>query len=143
MSIKSVVALASAFVAASVFAQVPLGTIGNVQGLATVTVGTTGTTAAPGTVITDGMRVVTTSSSSVTLQLNNGCTLTLQPNQAVTVLQRMTCQELTAAVRTVGAPGFALGAGTPAGGLLAVAGLAIAGFAVDRAVQKNPNVSGQ
>ena len=143
MSIKSVVALASAFVAASVFAQAPLGTVGNVQGLVTVTVGTTGTTAVPGSVISDGMRVVTASSSSVTLRLNNGCTLTLQPNQAVTVLERMTCQELTAAVRPVGGPGFALGSGTPAGGLIAVAGLGLAGFAVDRAVLKNPNISGR
>ena len=140
MSFKVIVALGS-LAAASVFAQAPLGTVGNVEGLVTITDGTTGTTAAPGSVITDGMRVVTTSRSSATLQLNNGCTLTLQPNQSVTVERRMTCQELNAAVRSVGGPGLALGGGVPAGGLISVAALGVAAFAVDKALGKNPNVS--
>lgn len=141
VSIKTLLLLTSALIATSVFAQESLGTVGNVQGLVTDTDGATVSSTVQGEVIRDGERFVTSSSGSVTLTLNNGCTLTLQPNQAVTVLKSMTCQELVAAVRPVGAPSFAGGGfGT---GLMSVGGLAIAGFAMHRGLDKNPSISGQ
>jgi hypothetical protein len=149
VSVKPLLMFGAVFFAASAFAQAPLGTVGNVQGLVTVTDGATGGTVAPGSPITNGMRFVTTSSGSVTLQLNNGCSVTVQPNQAVTVLQSMTCQELTAAVQPVGAAGVAAGAGGAFGaggagaGLMGVSALALAGFAANRAIVRNPSLSGQ
>jgi hypothetical protein len=74
--------------------------------------------------------------------LNNGCTLTLQPNQAVTVLKSMTCQELIGAVRPVGGPSFA-GGGSFGTGLMGVGGLALVGFGMHRGLDKNPSISGQ
>lgn len=116
---KLIVALSS-LVAAAAMAQ-SLGTVTNVQGIVTATQGATGTTVAPGAAIANGTRFVTTSTGSVTLTLNSGCVLTLQPGQAVTVLQSMTCQQLTAAVQPVptapGTPVFA-GMGPALVGLL-------------------------
>jgi hypothetical protein len=138
--IKSLL-LTSALIATSVFAQESLGTVGNVQGLVTDTDGATVSSTVQGEVIRDGERFVTSSSGSVTLTLNNGCTLTLQPNQAVTVLKSMTCQELVSAVRPVGGASFA-GGGSFGTGLMSVGGLAIAGFAMHRGLDKNPSISG-
>jgi len=59
--------------------------------------------AAPGSPIPDGARIVTTSSGSAVLQLANGCVIDLKPNQAVTVLRGSSCGELAAAVRPTGA----------------------------------------
>lgn len=155
MSVKPLLMFGAVFLAASAFAQAPLGTVGNVQGLVTVTDGATGGTVAPGSPIANGMRFVTTSSGSVTLQLNNGCTVTVQPNQAVTVLQSMTCQELTAAVQPVGAGiaaggafgrgafGGGFGGGGAGAGLFGVGALTLAGFAVHRVIVRNPSLSGQ
>lgn len=145
MSIENFLVLGSVFIAAVASAQTPLGTVGNVQGLVTVTDGATGGAVAPGSAITDGTRFVTTSSGSVTLQLNNGCTVTLQPNQAVTIDRRMTCQQLIAAVESLGGVGLAGGdgGGSFGKGLLAVGGLALAGFSVHRVLDRNPSLSGQ
>lgn len=144
MSIKHHFILASALLASLAYAQAQVGTVGNVQGLVTDTDGASVSSTTPGERIVDGERFVTSSNGSVTLQLNNGCTLTLQPNQAVTIDSRMTCRELTAAVTPVGGPPGAPGfAGTKAGGLIGVAALTAGFFVVDRAMDKNPNVSGQ
>jgi len=100
MALKKLIVALSSLAAATAMAQ-SLGTITNVQGIVTATQGATGTTVAPGSAIANGTRFVTTSTGSVTLTLNSGCVLTLQPGQAVTVLQSMTCQQLTAAVTPV------------------------------------------
>lgn len=142
MSIKSFFIVGSAFLASGAFAQAILGTVGNVQGLVTDTDGTSVSSTVPGEAIRDGERFVTSSSGSVTLQLNNGCTITLQPNQAVTIDSRMTCRELIAAVTPVGPPNFAGPGGSAARGLLGIAGLAAGGFALHRVLDKNPNLSG-
>src|SRR3954467_3439657 len=115
MALKKLFVALSSLVAAAAMEQ-SLGTVSNVQGIVTATQGATGTTVAPGSAIVNGTRFVTTSTGSVTLSLNNGCVVTLQPGQAVTVLQSMTCQQLTAAVQAVPvAPNAAVaGAGTPA-----------------------------
>ena len=144
MSIKSFFIVASALVASVAFAQESLGTVGNVQGLVTDTDGVTVSSTVSGEGIFDRERFVTSSSGSVTLNLNNGCTIILEPNQAVTIDKRMTCRELVAAVAPVGGLTLAGGAGgSAAKGLLAVAGLAAGGYALHRVLDKNPNLSGQ
>jgi hypothetical protein len=91
----------SALAAASALAQAPLGTVSTVNGVATVTTSTGGTTLVAGAPIVHGSRVVTTSASSVTLRMTNGCTVTVPPAHGVTVLSTMTCQQLQAAVQPV------------------------------------------
>ena len=151
MSIKSFLVVCAAFLAPVSFAQTAqpsLGTVGNVQGLVTDTDGASVTSTSPGEVIHDGERFVTSSSGSVTLQLNNGCNITLQPGQAITIHKNMTCRELIAGIEPVEGVGAGAGlgrfvaAGSPAAGLLAISALSVAGFAVHRAFDKNPNVSG-
>ena len=150
MSIKSFVLIGSALLASVAFAQgdaPSLGTVRNVEGVVTDTDGASITSTGPGEAIHDGERFVTSSSGSVTLQLNNGCTITLQPNQAVTINQSMTCRELVAAVEPVAAPGLGLGrfvaAGSPGLGALAVGGLFLAGYGVHRGLDKDADVSGR
>lgn len=78
-----------------------IGTVTTVNGVATVTTGSSGAAIAPGAVIMHGSRVVTTSTGSVTLRLNNGCTVTVPPGHGVTVLSTQTCEQLTQAIRPV------------------------------------------
>lgn len=101
MATKKLLLAALAFAGTAAFAQAPVGTVVNVNGVVTATTGTTGTTVAPGTAIQNGMRFVTTSNASVTLRLNSGCQVTVPPGHGVTVLSTMTCQQLTAAVQPV------------------------------------------
>ena len=144
MSIKTLVALGSVLVAVSAFAQAPLGTIGSVQGLVTMTDGAAGGTVVPGSPITNGMRFVATSSGSAVLRLNNGCVLTLQPGQAVTVLQNMTCQQLTASVQQAG--GVTVAGAGPSGsagtGALAAGGLVAGSLVLNKTVLKSDSISG-
>lgn len=130
MATKKLLLAALAFAGASAFAQTPLGTVVNVNGVVTATTGTTGTTVGPGTAIQNGMRFVTTSNASVTLRLNSGCQVTVPPGHGVTVMSTMTCQQLTAAVQPVvpvagqpavgPAPGVVGGVIAGAGALLAI-----------------------
>src|SRR3954471_6833539 len=142
MALKKLFVALSSLAAAAAMAQ-SLGTVSNVQGIVTATQGATGTAVAPGSAIINGTRFVTTSTGSVTLALNNGCVLTLQPGQAVTVLQSMTCQQLTAAVQAVPvAPNAAIaaaGGATPAivTGFVIAVGLG----ALQDATSNNENLS--
>jgi hypothetical protein len=132
MAMKKLLAVLSTIACASAMAQGALGTVSNVQGVATATTGTSGAAVAPGTAVTNGMRIVTTSSGSVTVRMNSGCTVTVPPSSGVTVLQSMNCQQLQAAVQPVG---LAIGASafSPnpaffngiilAGGILVVGGI--------------------
>lgn len=117
MTTKNLLLALSTLFAASAFAQAPLGTVTNVEGVVTATQGATGVTVTPGTAIQNGMRFVTTSRGSVTLQLNSGCVVTVPPAHGVTVLQSMTCQQLTAAVQPV-VPVAAQGPIGPAPGIV-------------------------
>ena len=101
MTLKKLLLAVTALIGASAFAQAPLGTVTNVEGVVTATQGATGVNVAPGTPIQNGMRFVTTSRGSVTLRMNSGCTVSVPPGHGVTVLQSMTCQQLTAAVQPV------------------------------------------
>jgi len=136
---KLLLALA-ALAAAPAFAQA-LGVVESVNGVATVTTGTTGLAIAPGAQIMHGSRVITTSSGSVNLRLNNGCTATVPPGHGVTVLSTQTCEQLRAAIQPVtttvntvttrttvpvGAVGFTPTGGVAAAVLLGAAALAIA-----------------
>jgi hypothetical protein len=95
----SLIAIA-AFVAGPVFAQA-LGTVTTVNGVATFTTSTGNAALVAGTPILHGSRVVTTSASSVTLRMNNGCTVTVPPGHGVTILSTQTCAQLQAAVQPV------------------------------------------
>ena len=141
MSVKVIIAVASTLLASAAFAQ-SLGTVGNVNGLITVTDGVTGGTVTPGSQITNGMRFVTTSGASMTLQLNNGCSVPVPANHAVTVLQSMTCQELISAVQPVGGGAVGAGGGSPLVGGLSVAGLTLATGIVSKQVLDNKSISG-
>jgi hypothetical protein len=133
----------STFACVSAMAQATLGTVTNVQGVVTATQGASATTVTAGQAIANGTRFVTTSGGTLTLRLNTGCTVTLQPGQAVTVLQSMSCQQLAASVRpvvvTAGPPSFAP---SPAflNGIVLVAGAAIVILGV-RELTRDDNVS--
>ena len=124
MALKKLFAALASLAAAAAFAQPVLGTVTNVQGVVTATQGATGVAVTPGSPIVNGMRFVTTSSGTATLTLNSGCVVTLQPGQAVTVLQSMNCQQLVAAVQPV-----PVGPGRPilvgGGNGIAIAGLLV------------------
>jgi len=125
--------------ASAAFAQAQLGTVTSVNGVATVTTGTSGVAITTGAPIVEGARVITTSSGSVTFRLANGCTVNVPAGHAVTVSSSLNCQQLQAAVRpvttavttttttTTGTVPAGVGIGTPSG-------LAIAGFAALLAV---------
>jgi hypothetical protein len=137
---KLLLVLSAAFGVAA-FAQPVLGTVSNVQGVVTSIQGATGTVVTEGSPIVNGMRLVTTSSGSVSLSLNSGCTITLHPGQAVTVLHSLSCQQLTAAVQPVPV-GPSLAAANPAlvNGLI-VAGALGAAIAGVRVITKDENLS--
>lgn len=130
MTLKKTLLAAFALFGAAAFAQAPLGTVTSVEGVVTATQGATGVTVAPGTAIQNGMRFVTTSRGSVTLRMASGCTVTVPPGHGVTVLQTMSCQQLTAAVQPVvpvaaASPVFAPPPGL-VNGLIAVGAAAVA-----------------
>lgn len=100
MKFKNLLLALSVLAAAPAFAQT-IGTVTTVNGVATVTTGTTGTAVVVGAPIVNGSRVITTSTGSVTLRLNNGCTLTVPPGHGVTVLSTLTCEQLRAAIQPV------------------------------------------
>jgi hypothetical protein len=130
MSIRTIIAVAIVFASGTALAQEKLGTIDTVQGIVTVTDGTTGGIARTGAPINDGMRFVASSNGSALLRLNNRCDIRLQPNQAVTVLKSMNCAALLAAVQSVGVNVAAAGsAGT---GALATGGLVAGGLVLNK-----------
>lgn len=148
MSRKKLLLALSALAAASAFAQAPavLGTVTNVEGVVTATQGASGVTVITGTPVQNGMRFVTTSRGNVTLRLNSGCTVTVPPSHGVTVLQNMTCQQLTAAVQPV-VPVAATGVAAPSSavinGVVLVGGIAVAAGVLHEVTKNDENLSGQ
>ncbi len=145
MAMKKLLVALFGLAAAAAGAQQALGTVSNVQGVVTVTQGTTGTVVMPGSPILNGMRFVTTSNGTTTLTMNSGCVVTLQPGQAVTVLQSMSCQQLVAAVQPVPvAPGggavFAANPGLVNAFIITV-GLGAAAHGLRRIVADDQNIS--
>src|SRR3569833_1435192 len=145
MTPKNLLLALSTLAAASAFAQAPLGTVTNVEGVVTANQGATCVTVTPGTAIQNGMRFVTTSRGAVTLQLNSGCVVTVPPGHGVTVLQSMTCQQLTAAVQPVLPVAAQTPFGPPPGlinGLIGLAGAAVAVGGLHQSSRNEP-LSGQ
>jgi hypothetical protein len=101
------------FSVAALAQQPTLGHLGNVDGLVTVSDGDTIRTVTSNNPITNGMRILTGSNGKVMLQMNNGCTVEVRPNQSVTVLQGMTCDQLKVAVNDIPGPVLAGGGGGP------------------------------
>jgi hypothetical protein len=150
MTIRKLLLALTAFVGVSAFAQAPLGTVTNVQGVVTATQGATGMTVTPGTVVQNGMRFVTTSNASMTLRLNSGCTVNVPAGHGVTVLQTMTCQQLVAAVQPVvpvaaaaSSQGFAPAAGAVNVGIVVVGALITAAIIEETANNDDQPLSGQ
>ena len=136
---KSLTLLGALALSAAAIAQANLGTVSNTQGLVTMSDGTTFATATAGSPVTDGMRFLTSTGGTVTLQLQNGCTINLQANQALTVQQSMSCAQLNAAIVNV----VPAGGGTFAGGGLPGTTLAALGMGVGILAIQNSNLSGQ
>ena len=131
---KTLVAIA-ALAAAPAFAQA-LGTVAAVNGVVTFSTSSGNSTLVAGAPIVHGSRIVTTSASSVTLRMNNGCTVNVPAGHAVTVLSTQTCAQLQAAVQPVlpvasNAPSTAvMGQSRMMGGMDPVVALWLAGIAL-------------
>ncbi|MES2979224.1 MAG: hypothetical protein V4731_12440 [Pseudomonadota bacterium] len=69
-----------------------VGVIQSAQGLVTVSQGNTLSNALGGSPITNGARIVTTSTGTSSIRLSSGCTIPLSPNQAVTIDTSLSCQ---------------------------------------------------
>lgn len=93
---------AAVFASMAASAQAPVGVVLRVEGLVTVSDGVTVNSGVTGGAIPNGARFVTSSTGSVTLRMNNGCIVTLKPNQAVTVDRESTCEALVASIQPVG-----------------------------------------
>lgn len=129
------------------YAQAPLGTVTNVQGVVTATQGASGVTVTPGTAVQNGMRFVATSRGSATLRLNSGCTVTVPPGHGVTVLQSMTCQQLTAAVLPVtpvaGQASLGMANAGIVNGVVGIGGIAVAAGVLHGLTRNDDNLSGR
>lgn len=99
---KKLQALAAllAVTAAPAFAQ-SMGTVSSVNGVATITSGGKATTLSQGMPLAPNARIVTTSTSSAVVSLNNGCTLSVPPAHAVTLQPNLTCQQLQASLQPI------------------------------------------
>lgn len=109
--LKTLLAMGSIVFAGGLHAQaVPrpaLGKTAEVQGLVTVSDGTGVTRVLTNNSVIDRSRYVTSSSGTVTLKFNNGCTLTLKPNQTLAIEAEKNCDDLVASIQTLGNPGGA------------------------------------
>jgi hypothetical protein len=79
-----------------------LGTVENVQGLVTVSDGTSIGNVVKGGPVMDGSRFVTSSSGSATLKLDNGCIVALKPSQSLTFQGKQNCDQTLAAIQSLG-----------------------------------------
>jgi hypothetical protein len=103
-----------------------LGKVADVQGIVTISDGATMSTAVPGTLITDGNRVVTATSGAARLTMDNGCVINLKPNESLTIKGGISCRDLLAAIQSVGSnPALAAAAGGGGGGVGMGTGLAV------------------
>lgn len=141
-SFPSILAMACALGCGYVLAQTPvptrpvLGKAIKVEGLVTVSDGTSVTRLLPNNSVFDGNRYVTSSGGSVTLQIAKGnCELAIKPNQALSVEAQKTCAEMKNQVESlsniVGGP--PANSGVPsllidAAGVLGVTAVARTGF---------------
>lgn len=112
----------------AVMAQAPVaapmvGVASNVQGLVTVSNGTTVDSVTNKKPFADGNRIVTSSTGTLTLDYSDGCVVSLTPNQSVTIDSKRACVDRNKAVV------FLLGSGPSfAGGLGPMLGTILAGI---------------
>ena len=110
--------LLTAFASTGAMAQGPAESVGVVQsvdGLVTVSQGNTLGNVVKDEKILNGARVVTTSTGSALVKLNNGCLISLAPNQSVTVDPKLDCKALVASIQSTGVGAFAAGTGVASG----------------------------
>jgi hypothetical protein len=79
-----------------------LGTVDDVQGLVTVSDGTSIGNVVNGSPVIDGSRFVTSSSGSALLRMSKGCDIRLKPSQSLVVQDGLNCEALIAAIQTLG-----------------------------------------
>jgi hypothetical protein len=80
---------------------IQIGTVDDVQGLVTVSDGSSVGNAVKGAPVVDGTRYVTSSTGSATLKMDNGCNVHLNPNQSLVVQDKQDCEALIAAIQTL------------------------------------------
>ena len=91
-------------------AQAPaVGVATRVQGLVTVSQGNMLGNLVKDTPLSNGARVVTTSTGFADLQLSNGCAIALLPNQAITINSQLDCKAQVAGIVPVEGPVMAGG----------------------------------
>lgn len=134
MRFTSFVITCSALLATSALAQTVIGKATQVEGIVTMTDGVRGGTLVVGSPITDGSRVVTSSNGNATLRLDSGCTITLKPNQAVTVRDRP-CEALL--VQSIGGAGGVLAGVSGSGGSAAVGAASVLALGAGGALLNN------
>ena len=79
-----------------------IGVTADVQGLVTMSLGTNVSTVADKLPVIEGSQFVTSSTGTVTLKFDNGCSIKLEPNRSLLVDNSKPCAALIAAVQTVG-----------------------------------------
>jgi len=127
---KTLFLLAGLIVSGSALAQgaAPVvGTTAEVEGLVTMSVGTSVSNVAGSVDVLDGSRFVTASTGTVTLKFADGCIVKLSPNQSLVVDNSKPCATRIAAIQPVGTA-TAGGGGIGGLGAGAVLGLGIAAF---------------
>jgi len=78
-----------------------LGVVDDVQGLVTVSDGTSIGNAVNGNPVIDGNRFVTSSSGSALLRMEKGCDIRLKPSQSLIVKSGLNCEALLAAIQSL------------------------------------------
>src|SRR3954468_7774690 len=96
---KTITALGALLLSAAALAQAVVGAVTGVQGLVTVSTASTVANAVPGSPVADGNRYVTGSNGTLTLKMNNGCEVTLKPNQSLVIAGNVTCEALLAMIQ--------------------------------------------
>lgn len=129
-------ASAAAFAAS---AQGNVGVLKDVKGAITVSGQQTMKRATNGMPVADGASVLVASDGAATLVLNNGCVMSLKPNQHVAINSKLPCAEQQAAVQQLfsaykvaqapTAGGLPAAGGAAAGGTTAAAAAGVAGGA--------------
>ena len=101
MHTKKLVSAGLGLLAATALAQAVLGSVISVNGVATITTGTSGTVITRGTPILEGSRIISTRAGVVIFRLATGCTVHVPPGHGVTVRSNLSCRQLEASVEPV------------------------------------------
>lgn len=121
----------------------PIASVDKVNGLVTVTNGSTVQLAQPGMPIFEGSRVVTTVGSQVAVRLTGtGCVASMPGAQGMTVTAAMSCKSLVASIQPVSLTTTASAAGGAAGSATTVASAGAAGGASTAAAGATAGAAG-